>query len=92
MEAGKTTSLAEYISRMPSEQKEIYFVIAPSREAAEASPYYEVLAHRKYEALFLHDPWDEFVMEHLCTSSTARSSCPPRRPNSRSKRRTPAKA
>ncbi len=65
MEAGKTTSLAEYISRMPSEQKDIYFVIAPSREAAEASPYYEVLAHRKYEALFLHDPWDEFVMEHL---------------------------
>jgi TNF receptor-associated protein 1 len=65
VEAGKTTSLAEYISRMPSEQKDIYYVIAPSREAAEASPYYEVLAHRKYEALFLHDPWDEFVMEHL---------------------------
>lgn len=65
MEAGKTTSLAEYVSRMPSEQKEIYFVIAPNRETAEASPYYEVLAHRKYEALFLHDPWDEFVMEHL---------------------------
>ena len=65
MEAGKTTSLAEYIGRMPSEQKDIYFVIAPSREAAEASPYYEVLAHRKCEALFLHDPWDEFVMEHL---------------------------
>lgn len=65
VEAGKTTSLAEYISRMPSEQKDIYYVIAPSREAAEASPYYEVLAHRKYEALFLLDPWDEFVMEHL---------------------------
>jgi TNF receptor-associated protein 1 len=65
VEASKTTSLAEYISRMPSEQKDIYYVIAPSREAAEASPYYEVLAHRKYEALFLLDPWDEFVMEHL---------------------------
>lgn len=65
VEAGKTTSLAEYISRMPSEQKDIYYVIAPSREAAEASPYYEVLAHRKYEALFLLDPWDEFVMDHL---------------------------
>lgn len=65
MEPGKTTTLTEYVSRMPSEQKEIYFVIAPNRETAEASPYYEVLAHRKYEALFLHDPWDEFVMEHL---------------------------
>lgn len=64
-EAGKTTSLAEYIERMPTEQEEIYYVIAPTRESAEASPYYEVFASKKYEVLFLLDPWDEFVMEHL---------------------------
>lgn len=59
------TSLADYIKRMPSEQKEIYFLLAPSRASAESSPYYEVFAARKYEVLFLSDPWDEFVMEHL---------------------------
>lgn len=59
------TSLADYIKRMPSEQKDIYFLLAPSRASAESSPYYEVFAARKYEVLFLSDPWDEFVMEHL---------------------------
>lgn len=67
--AGRTTSLADYISRMPSEQQDIYYVIAPTRESAEASPYYEVFAARKYEVLFLLDPWDEFVMEHLAEFS-----------------------
>jgi molecular chaperone HtpG len=37
----------------------------PNREAAEASPYYEVFRERKFEVLFLYDAWDEFVMEHL---------------------------
>src|SRR5690606_12395861 len=32
---------------------------------AEASPYFEVFKARKFEVLFLYDPWDEFVMEHL---------------------------
>ena len=65
LEAGKTTSLAEYVKRMPSEQKEIYFILAPNRDAAEASPYYEGLKARKLEVLFFTDPWDEFVMDHL---------------------------
>jgi TNF receptor-associated protein 1 len=62
---GQTTSFADYVKRMPSDQKEIYYVLAPDREAAEASPYYEVFQSRKYEVLFLYDPWDEFVMDHL---------------------------
>jgi len=64
-EKGKRTSLAEYVKRMPDDQKEIYFLLAPNREAAEASPYYEVFQARKYEVLFLFDAWDEFVMDHL---------------------------
>jgi molecular chaperone HtpG len=64
-EAGKLTSLAEYVKRMPSDQKEIYYVMAPNRAAAEASPYFEVFRERKFEVLFLYDAWDEFVMEHL---------------------------
>jgi molecular chaperone HtpG len=64
-EAKKTTSLTDYANRMPEEQKEIYYLLAPSREAAEASPYFEVFREKKFEVLFLTDPRDEFVMEHL---------------------------
>jgi len=62
---GKSTSLADYVKRMPAEQKEIYCLLAPNRAAAESSPYFEVFRERKFEVLFLHDPWDEFVVEHL---------------------------
>ena len=62
---GEKTSLAEYVQRMPADQKEIYFHFAPSRASAESSPYYEVFAARKYEVLFFYDQWDEFAMDHL---------------------------
>ncbi len=64
-EKGKLTSLADYVKRMPGDQKEIFYLLAPNREAAESSPYFEVFKSRGYEVLFLDDPWDEFVMEHL---------------------------
>jgi TNF receptor-associated protein 1 len=64
---GQKTSLAEYAGRMPQDQKEIYYLLAPNREAAESSPYYEVFAARKYEVLFFYDTIDEFVMDHLHT-------------------------
>lgn len=63
--AGGKTSLAEYVKRMGADQKEIYYLLAPNREAAETSPYFEVFAARKMEVLFFFDPWDEFVMDHL---------------------------
>lgn len=65
IEKGKTTSLKDYVSRMGSEQAEIYWLMAPNRQAAESSPYFEVFRERKLEVLFLYDPWDEFVMDHL---------------------------
>lgn len=64
-EAGKQTSLAEYVKRLPQDQKEIFFLSASSRQAAESSPYYEVFKARRYEVLFLYDPWDELVLDHL---------------------------
>ncbi|MDX1952217.1 MAG: molecular chaperone HtpG [Verrucomicrobiota bacterium] len=65
MSKGERTSLADYVSRMPEAQKEIYYLLSPSRESAEASPYFEVFSARKFEVLFLDDPWDEFVMDNL---------------------------
>jgi len=64
-EKGKTTSLPDYVSRMPEAQKEIYYLLAPNREAGEASPYFEVFREKKFEVLFLYAPQDEFVMENL---------------------------
>jgi TNF receptor-associated protein 1 len=65
VDAGKTTSLPDYVSRMGAEQKEIYYLIAANRESAEASAYFEVFRERKLEVLFLYAPHDEFVMEHM---------------------------
>ena len=67
VDPGKWTSLAEYAKRMPVEQKEIYCLLAPNRAAAGSSPYFEVFRQRKFEVLFLYDPWDEFVIERLQT-------------------------
>jgi molecular chaperone HtpG len=64
-EKGKTTALTDYVSRMLEAQKEIYYLIAPNREAAEASPYFEVFREKKFEVLFFYAPHDEFVMENL---------------------------
>ena len=64
-DAGKFTSLPEYVSRMPADQKEIYFLSAASRDACEAAPSYEVFREKKWEVLFLTDGRDEFVLEHL---------------------------
>jgi molecular chaperone HtpG len=65
LEKGKQTSLAEYVKRMPAEQKEIYYLLGYNREAAESSPYFEVFRARNAEVLFLYDPMDEFVMDRL---------------------------
>jgi TNF receptor-associated protein 1 len=65
LKPGEKTSLAEYVKRMATDQKEIYYLLTPSREAAESSPYYEVFRARNFEVLFLFDAWDEFVMESL---------------------------
>lgn len=64
-EKGKTSSLADYVSRMKDDQQEIYYLMSYNREAAESAPYYEVFQSRGYEVLFMYDPADEFVMERV---------------------------
>ena len=58
-------SLDDYISRCPPEQKHIYYLIAPSREAALQSPYYETFRKHKKEVLFLYNTIDDFVMSNV---------------------------
>lgn len=62
-EKGKLTSFAEYKSRAKEEQKEIYFQIAPSREAIESGPYLEGFKARGLEVIYFFEPIDEYVCE-----------------------------
>ena len=64
-EKGKTTSLADYVSRMSSEQKEIYYLVGPSRAAIESGPYLEGFKARNLEVLLCYEAVDEYVMNNV---------------------------
>ncbi len=64
-EKGKTTSLADYVSRLGSEQKEIYYLVGPNRTAIESGPYLEGFKARNLEVLFCYEAVDEYVMNSL---------------------------
>jgi molecular chaperone HtpG len=64
-EKGKTTSLADYVSRMQTEQKEIYYLIGPNRESIESGPYLEGFKARSLEVLFCYESVDEYVMNNV---------------------------
>ncbi|NIP39029.1 MAG: molecular chaperone HtpG [Candidatus Dadabacteria bacterium] len=64
-EAGKLTSLTDYVSRMGQDQKEIYYLYGPSREVIENSPQMEAFKANKLEVLYLLEPVDEFVMNNI---------------------------
>jgi HSP90 family molecular chaperone len=65
LEPGCKTSLTDYVNRMQPDQKQIYYLLAPTREIAQNSPYFEVFRSRNQEVLFLYDPLDDYVMENL---------------------------
>ena len=58
------TGLDAYVERMVDGQEHIYFVTAPSLEAAKASPHLEGYRKKGYEVLYLCEPVDEWVAQH----------------------------
>lgn len=64
-EAGKTTSLADYVSRLKEGQTEIYYLVGPSRSAIESGPYLEGMKARGLEVLFCTEAVDEYVMNNV---------------------------
>jgi len=61
----QTVSLEEYVSRMKTEQKKIYYMTAETFNAAKASPHLEIFRKNKIEVLLLSDKIDEWLVGHL---------------------------
>ena len=59
------TTLKEYCSRMPEDQKEIYYITGSSREMLANSPHLEALKNKGYEVLLMTDPVDEWMLQGL---------------------------
>ncbi len=64
-EPGKLTSLSEYLERLAPEQKEIYYISGPNREAIENGPYIEAFRSRGLEVIYTLDPMDDFALSHI---------------------------
>ncbi|MDD3713030.1 MAG: molecular chaperone HtpG [Candidatus Izemoplasmatales bacterium] len=58
-------TLKEYKDKMPSEQKEIYYGSAHSKEAMKISPQMDVVKKKGFDVLVLTDEVDEFMISML---------------------------
>jgi molecular chaperone HtpG len=63
--AGEYTGLQDYVVNMKADQKDIYYLTAENRRAAEGSPHLEVFRKKGVEVLYLVDPIDEWVVQAL---------------------------
>lgn len=65
VEAGKMTTLDEYVGRMKEGQKEIYFAHGDTRDAIEAGPYADAFRKRGFEVLYVFETFDDFLFTNL---------------------------
>ncbi len=65
LEKGELTSLKDYVSRMKSDQKEIYYLTGENREVVERNPNLEYFRKNGLEVLLLTDPADIFILPSI---------------------------
>jgi molecular chaperone HtpG len=63
----KLVSLEEYVSKMPDDQKYIYYATGDSIERIDKLPQTEVVSDKGYEILYFTDDIDEFAIKMLMT-------------------------
>ncbi|AJY74238.1 molecular chaperone HtpG [Paenibacillus beijingensis] len=63
----KLVTLDEYVSRMPEDQKYIYYASGESIERIEKLPQIEVVSDKGYEMLYFTDDIDEFAIKMIMT-------------------------
>src|SRR5690625_3455708 len=63
----KLVSLAEYVERMPEDQKYIYYATGESNERIAKLPQTEMVADKGYEILYFTEDVDEFAIRALQT-------------------------
>ncbi len=63
----KMVSLDEYVSRMPEEQKFIYYAVGNSYDRIEKLPQTELVLDKGYEILYFIEDVDEFAIKMLMT-------------------------
>ncbi|SFF96482.1 molecular chaperone HtpG [Sporolactobacillus nakayamae] len=61
----KMVTLDEYVSRMPEEQKYIYYAVGESNEKIDKLPQTELVADKGYEMLYFTEDIDEFAIKML---------------------------
>lgn len=61
----KLVTLEEYVSRMPEDQKFIYYASGESIERIEKLPQTELVADKGYEILYFTDDIDEFAIKMI---------------------------
>ncbi|RYL94947.1 molecular chaperone HtpG [Sporolactobacillus sp. THM7-4] len=61
----KMVTLDEYVSRMPEDQKYIYYAVGESNEKIEKLPQTELVTDKGYEILYFTEDVDEFAIKML---------------------------
>ena len=61
----KLVTLDEYVSRMPEDQKYIYYASGESNERIEKLPQTEIVSDKGYEILYFTDDIDEFAIKMI---------------------------